>query len=420
MDDKAFFTKILGLKAPWYIARVEINEKRTRIDIWVEHEKDIVVRCPECDKFCSVYDHSPERVYRHLNVCQMATYIHVRLPRANCPTHGIKQIVSDFGENGSDMTYEFEKFIIDICKECSTEAVSRLFEISWDRCWNALNRSVERGRSRKPVVIPTVLGVDEKSFTRGHKYETIVTDIRNGTVEFICDNREQKSLEAYFKMFTKEQLSTVKAIAMDMWSPFFAAAKAYIPDADKKIVFDRFHAMQYMLKAVDATRKSEHKMLKENGDDTLKGSRYIWLWNEENIPEWRKEDYYALKALDLKTSKACAIKDNLRHLWDFKYEKNMRKYFEKWYFWATHSRIAPVNAAAKTLKTHINNIVTYATHQITNALGESINAKIEKVKRMACGFRNRDNYKTAIYFHCGGLDLYPNPSVKQCLRYRLA
>ena len=56
---------------------------------------------------------------------------------------------------------------------------------------------------------------------------------------------------------------------------------------------------------------------------------------------------------------------------------------------------------------HLENIVTYARHRITNALGESLNSKIEKVKRLACGFRNRINYKIAIYFHCGGLDLMP-------------
>jgi hypothetical protein len=95
MDDKEFLTKILKLKAPWYIARVEINDMKTRIDVWVEHEENIVVGCPECDEFRSIYDHSPERVYRHLNICQMFTYIHVRLPRADCPEHGIKQIVSD-------------------------------------------------------------------------------------------------------------------------------------------------------------------------------------------------------------------------------------------------------------------------------------------------------------------------------------
>lgn len=277
------------------------------------------------------YDHSPERVYRHLNVCQMATYIHVRLPRVNCPTHGVKQIVSEFGENGSDMTYSYEEFIINISKECSVEAVGRLFSLSWDRVWNAVERAVARGKERKPHAIPKRMGVDEKSFARGHKYETIVTDIDNGTVEAVYDNREQKSLEAYYQQFTKEELASVQAVSMDMWDPFIAATKAYIPDAGKKIVFDRFHAMQYMLKVVDKNRQAEHKKLKESGNDLLKGTKYIWLWNEENVPEYRKEEYKALRAKDLKTSKACTIKDNLRHLWSCQDEKSMRAYFDKWH-----------------------------------------------------------------------------------------
>ncbi|MDG5817172.1 ISL3 family transposase [Chitinispirillales bacterium ANBcel5] len=420
MNDKTLFEKILGLNEPWFITTVKVDEQQQRVDIWVDHEMNIEVRCPVCDHFCAVYDHSPERVYRHLNVCQMTTFIHVRLPRSNCKEHGIKQIVSEFGENGSDMTYQFEAFIIDISKECSVKAVAQLFSLSWDRCWNAVERAVARGKARKPRVIPERIGVDEKAFARGHKYETIVTNIDKGTVEYVCDDREQKSLEAYYLQFTEKELAEVKAIAMDMWRPYMAATKKCIPGAEKKIVFDRFHAMQYVNKAVDKTRKSEHKKLMAEGDQTLKRTKYLWLWNEENVPEWRKEEYRALKAMDLKTARACAIKDNLRHLWDYKYEANMRKYFDSWYFWATHSRIKPIKDAAKTLKTHIDNIVTYAKHRITNALGESINAKVEKVKRMASGFRSRTNYITAIFYHCGGLDMYPYPPPAPCLRYRMS
>ena len=79
----------------------------------------------------------------------------------------------------------------------------------------------------------------------------------------------------------------------------------------------------------------QHIVVYRTINQTLK---YICLWNEENVPEWRKEDYYALKALDLKTSKACAIKDNFRYLCNYKYEACMRKYFDKWYFWTTHKQ----------------------------------------------------------------------------------
>ena len=418
MDEKTFYTKILGLKLPWFVKQVIMDEAGQRIDIYVDHEKEIRVRCPECKEFYGMYDHAPERVYRHLNTCQLETYIHVRPPRVNCPKHGVKQIDSELGENGSEITYAFEGLVIRVAQECNIEATARLCGIGWDGSWNALERAVERGRQRKEHRIPGCIGVDEKSIAKGHKYETLVYDNAAGTVEFVCDDRGQASLEAYYRQFTKEELACVESVSMDMWDPYIAATKAYVPGAENKIVFDRFHVMKYVLKAVDDVRKSEHRELSEKGEDVLKGTRYMWLWSEENIPQWLRGEFDALRAKDLCVCRAWAIKENLRHLWNYRYEALMRKYFKQWYFWAMHSRLEPIKKAAKTVKAHIDNIVTYARHRITNALGEAINGKIEKVKRMACGFRNRSHYRTAIYFHCGGLDLFPKPPVHPTLCFR--
>ena len=341
-----------------------------------------------------------------------------RPPRVNCPKHGVKQIDSEMGENGSDMTYAFESLVIRVAQECNVEATARLCGLGWEGSWNALERAVERGRQRKKHRIPSRIGVDEKSIAKGHKYETLVYDNDAGTVEFVCDDRGKESLEAYYRQFTKEELTCVESVSMDMWDPYIAATKAYVPGAEKKIVFDRFHVMKYILKAVDDVRKSEHRELSESGEEVLKGTRYLWLWSEENIPQWRRGEFEELRAKDLRVCRAWAIKENLRHLWNYRYETPMRKYFKRWYFWATHSRLEPIKKAAKTVKTHIDNIVTYARHRITNALGEAINGKIEKVKRMACGFRNRSHYRTAIYFHCGGLDLFPKHPANQTLCFK--
>ena len=407
MDDKLLYTKILGINLPWFVKDVVVNDQDQRIDIFINQEPNIRVRCPECCNYYAMYDHAPERIFRHLDTCQMRTYIHARLPRVNCPTHGVKQIVSEFGENGSQMTYAFESHVIKVIQECSIEATGRLCDLSWDQGWNALERAVTRGLNRKERRVPSRIGVDEKSIARGHKYETLVYDIDAGTVEYVSDDRGQESLAGYYKQFTSAELEQVKAVAMDMWDPYIAATREHVPNADQKIVFDRFHIMNHVLKAVDNVRKIEHRELNEAGDPILKGTRYLWLWNAENVPDWRQEEFDTLKSQDLKICRAWAIKENLRHLWDYAYEANMRKYFKRWYFWATHSRLVPIKKAAQTLKDHIGNIVTYARHRITNALAEGINTKIEKIKRMACGFRNRTHYRMAIYFHCGGLDLFP-------------
>ncbi|MCP4649768.1 MAG: ISL3 family transposase [PVC group bacterium] len=418
MDDKRLYSKLLGLQDPWFISDIEFNESDERIDIHVKHHNPIVVTCPVCRNSYAPYDHGPERVFQHLNTCQFKTFVHVRLPRVKCPTHGVRQILSEFGESGSDKTFAFESYLIDLAKECSIQAVSRLTGVSWDRLWHVVDRSVARGFKRKKQRLPIRIGVDEKSFAKGHTYETLVYDINKGTVEYVGDYRNQQSLEAYFRTFSYKERNAVEAVTMDMWDPYIAATKLHIPDALNKIIFDRFHVMKIITDAVDKVRREEHKELRKQNVDVLKGTRYLWLWARENVPPWRLPKFKELQNLDLKVCRAWAIKENLRHFWDYSNNMWAAKFFDKWYRWACHCRLEPIMKAAKTIKRHYKNIATYIRHRITNALGESLNGKIEKVKRLACGFRNREHYKTAIYFHCGGLDLYPKPPVIKTLQWK--
>ena len=116
--------------------------------------------------------------------------------------------------------------------------------------------------------------------------------------------------------------------------------------------------MKHVLEAVDEVRKAEHRDLRESGEQTLKDTRYLWLWSEENIPLWRREEFEALGDKDLKVCRAWTIKESVRHMWGYRYEANMRKYFKSWYFLATHSRLEPIKKVAKMIKRHIDNIVT--------------------------------------------------------------
>lgn len=257
MNDKELYTQILGIKFPWYIESVEMDKSSKRVDIYVSHLSGMEMPCPVCDKYCPVYDHMPERILRHLDTCQLKTYVHVRFPRIKCEEHGIKQTDSDLNDGRSEMTYEFENYVLNLEKECNLTSVQRLTGISWDQGYNAMDRAVHRGFSRKVDKIPKRLGVDEKSFAKGHKYETLVYDHDKGTVEYVADNRQLSSLEEYYKRFTQEELTEVETVTMDMWDPYIAATRNYVPDSEKKIVFDRFHVMQIISTAVDKVRRME-------------------------------------------------------------------------------------------------------------------------------------------------------------------
>lgn len=407
MEDTTLYAMLLGLTPPWRVTRVQVNLDSQRIDVWVEEAPGTKFPCAACRQPAGVYDHTREQVWRHLDTCQCRTFVHARLPRTACPTDGIKQILAPWAEPRSHVTRPFESRVIDTLKECDVTGAMRLVGTRWDETWGVLERAVERGRARKPKRVPERLGIDEKSVGKGHDYETLVCDLEQGTVEYVVDERTQESLERYYQQFTPEELAAVQAIAMDMWDPYIAATRAWVPDAAAKIVFDRYHATTQVTKAVDQVRRQEHKALTARGDDRLKRTKYLWLRNEEHVPDWRRDEFDALKSAELKTSRAWAIKEALRAFWEYVYPKCAAKHFAAWYFWATHSRLAPMIAAAKTLKRHLPNLMTYFKHRITNATTEGINSKIQLIKLMACGYRNREHYKLAIYFHCGGLDLYP-------------
>jgi len=410
MRDTEFYQQLLGLHDPWSVTKVELDAAAGRVDVWIEDRSGSKWSCPECGKKASVYDHSDERVWRHLNTCQFGTYIHSRLPRIRCPEHGVRQVPAPWTEPGSRFTLLYENWVIDVLKECDVTGATHLTDTSWYEAWSVMDKAVQRGLSRKKKRIPDYLGIDEKSFAKRHRYETVVCDLKTGTVEAVLDNRRQDSLEGYYSQFSKDELQGVTAIAMDMWDPYIAATKQFVPGAQEKIVFDRFHVIRQVTEAVDTVRRHEHKLLMAQGEEFLKGTKHLWLMNEEHIPEWRKGEFDEIRKRKLKTAKAWAIKESLRHLWDYRYPKNAAKYFKRWYFWATHSRLKPMIKAAKTLKRHLSNILTYFKHRITNAVTEGLNSKIQTIKQMACGFRNRQHYRKAILFHCGGLDLYARVS----------
>lgn len=412
MKDTELYQAMLGLKDPWRVREVVLDVSGGRVDVWIEDRSGVKWSCPECGQKGPVYDHSEERVWRHLDTCQFGTYLHARMPRIKCPSHGVKQVHVPWAEPGSRFTLLYENLVIDTLKECDVTGASNLTGTSWDEAWGIMERAVARGLGRKRQTVPLYLGIDEKSFDKRHRYETIVCDLNRGTVECVLEERMQESLEDYHGQFSREELDQIKAVAMDMWDPYIAATKDLVPKAEKKIVLDRFHVTRYVTETVDKVSRQEHKILKDQGDDTLKGTRFLRIMNVENVPEWRKEEFSIIRQMNLKTGRAWAIKESLKEFWDYRYPKNAEKYFKRWYFGATHSRLAPIAEAAKTLKRHLPNILTYFKHHITNAVAEGPNSKIQKIKQMACGYRNRTHYRKAILFHCGGLDLYAGSPFK--------
>ena len=407
MKDTELYAQILGINPPFNVARVELQTAKGNVSIWVEHEPGARFACPECERSCSLYDHAEERTWRHLDTCQLQTLLHARVPRVNCSEHGIRQARVPWAEPKSRFTLLFERFAIDVMLQTDGSGAARILGLSWDEVQHLKERAVKRGRARKTHVLPRRIGLDEKAIAKGHSYLTITCDLDRGTVEHLADDRTMESVASYFSTFSGAELAGIEAVAMDMWMPFFQVVSMAVPDAQSKIVFDPFHVVMQATKAVDLIRRRESRELAAQGIRTLIGTKHLWLYGRENVPRKRRIEFAALKRAKLKTARAWALKEMLRELWSCNDHRAAERLHAKWHTWAMRSRLAPMKQVARMVQRHLPNILTYYVHRITNAVSEGINSAIQTIKKRAFGFRNPDNFKTAIYFHCGGLDLYP-------------
>jgi transposase len=375
------FTQLLALERPWAVEEVILDAKDESIGIFLRHRGNARFRCPKCGAVLPLYDHTAPRKWRHLDHGSWLTLVFARVPRVACLFHGIQRVRLPWAFPGSRFTLGFEKHAIDTLLEADVLGASRLLRLSWDETWGLMKRAVDRGLKAKRRRVISHLGVDEKSVAKRHRYMTLVGDLDRGTIEFVSFDRKKGSLDAFYQSLSSKQLAGIRAVAMDMWDPYVSSTLEYVPDAANKIVFDRFHVMKHMLEAVDSVRKAEHRTLQSEDDDTLKGTKYFWLFSEENLPEQYAERFVHLRRLHLKTGRAWAIKESLRDLWNYQRKGWARRHWQAWHAWAIRSRLKPVVKVARMIKAHLENVLTYCEHRITNATIEGLNSKIQTVKK---------------------------------------
>lgn len=407
------YSQLLGLVKPWHITNIDLNVVEQRVDVFIEWPAGKPVRCPECNKICSTKDLREERIWRHLDTMQFQTYLHCRVPRSNCPSHGIKTITVPWGEANTRWTLLFEAFALAVMEQVpSISRAAHLLHMSWDQVHAIRKHAVQRGMKRRTVEKVSYLGIDEKSFRSGSSCITILNDLEGERVLEVAETKSKEAARAVYSAIPEQARGGVRAVAMDMTAAYETVTREMFPKAE--VVYDKFHVEQMLNKAVDHVRRKEHKSLLAQGIDIFRHTRYVWLkrperWTEKQEQQFRDVEaaFTAGKFAQTKVGRVWNIKEMFRRFWNYWYPANAGHYFQRWYFWATHSRMKPVIAVAKTLNAHLHGLLAYFRHRITNSVSEGMNAKIQQLKAGARGFRSFANYRIAILFSCGKLNMYP-------------
>lgn len=149
---------------PWQVKAVELKLADKKVEIERSWQWGAAARCPVCGKDCSLHDCAPERTGRHWDTRPFATLIRARVPRADCPDHGVKTRAAP----GGRFPLLFERFAVDVLlASASVSQGGELLGIGWDTAQEIMRRAVERGLARRQLEGLAHLGMDEKSFKRG-------------------------------------------------------------------------------------------------------------------------------------------------------------------------------------------------------------------------------------------------------------
>lgn len=399
---------LLGLDEDWNVESVELSVKQKRVCVALKHVGAGRVLCPLCSALCPKADHASEREWRHLDTMQFETVLKARVPRANCPSCGVKTLEVPWAGKHSPYTWHFEAFAVAVLEGASsTSEASDLLGIGWDGAQRIMDRAVSRGLAKREIKGIKHVGIDEKSFKRGQSYITTLNEVnaQSARVIEVVEGRTHQAATELLRKIPEKERADVEAVAMDMWEPFLKAVGEVLPEAD--VVHDKYHVSTYLNTAVDQVRRAENKRLMSEGDDTLKGSKYQWLRTYKDGRSSEAVSFRFLHQLDLKTSKAWHYKEDFRHFWNYHSLAAAVSFYEGWRKAVMRSRLEPLKKVARTIDAHWRGIINYIKHRITNAVSEGLNAKIQVIKSSARGFRSFINYRIRILFHLGKLDLKP-------------
>lgn len=401
MDMREIFTKALGINQPWFITDVNFDATAKRLDIGIDFVKGSTFRFEQEGVIgqYKAYD-TVQKEWRHLNFFEHECYLNARVPRIKTPDDKVHLILPAWSGLQNGFTLLFEALILQLCKGMPVHQVSQLIKISDYKIWSILDKYTETTRGLSDYSTVTKLGMDETSIAKGHDYVSLFVDLEKKKTIFVTEGKNSATVKTFIEDFKdhKGDANNVTDVSCDMSPAFIKGIKENLPEA--KITFDKFHILKPINEAVDEVRRQEAAK-----NPLLKGSRYIFLKNEKNLTSSQREkkEELRLSTLNARLFRALNLRESFQQIYVAPTEESFEKLLSKWYFWATHSKLEPMQKVAKTIKNHWDGIIQWKKSQINNGILEGLNSVVQAAKRRARGYK-LNHFKTIVYLITGGLD----------------
>jgi transposase len=337
-----------------------------------------------------------QRRWRHLDAWNIRTMVFAPLRRVRCRRCGVRVEAVPWARPGGRMTRPMEEEILSRARDCSIQGVSRQLDVHWTTVMRLMEKRVMEvadKRFRRPL---RRIGVDEVSYGKGHnKYLTLVWDHDQGQVVWIARGREQETLEAFFRKLGPRRSHNLKCVTMDMAHGYINAAREHAPQAD--IVFDRFHIERHLTDAVNEVRKQEFWRHEGRWREVIRGKKFLLLKKRRRL-HWRhRPELDAVLRLNRRLNSAYVLKEQFDLVWRFRIRSHMADELQRWHRMLRWKRLKPLQNFWKMIEHHMDGVLAWSRHRLTNAPLEGNNARIRGISQRGHGYRNPENLMVVIY-----------------------
>ena len=393
------FNKLLRLQGA-FVQAVQFGPEVTRVTV---AKRARLCRCPHCGYATRARYDRRRCWWRHVALGKQRVVIEGWLSRVDCPVHGVVTEAVPWAAAGSRFTRDFEDLVAWLAREMNKTAVSRMMRVAWVTVGEIIERVVERTLDSKRLEELFVIGLDEVSYRKGHKYISVVADHRTGEPAWIGEGRSQETVGKFFDELGPEQSQKLEFVTMDMSSSFIAAVRERAPQAE--IVFDPFHVVKLANEAVHDVRRSEARQRPGSDEaDVLKGSRWALLKAPENLTRKERLRLSEVAALNQRVYRAYLLKEELRALY-WCSPRRAGEHLDSWLCWASRSKLKPFVKLARTIRAHRDGIIAAVDLGLSNGRMEGLNNKIGVIKRRAYGFHSAAALIAMIFLCCAKITL---------------
>jgi len=382
----------------------EVREEAGELVAYIERIEVRPLICGECSRRTRrIHSRRHERRWKDLRVRDQGLVLAYAPVRVKCPACGPRMEHLPWAGRWQRITQALSLAIARLSKVLSWKKTATHFGVDWKTVFSAVKTAVHRGlqvRVWKPL---RVIGIDEVSRSKGQRYLTLVYDLERRRLVWIGENRDAETMKKFFEWLGARRAHAILIVCCDMWAAYLKAVRDNLPGA--LVVFDRFHVVQHLNRAVDDVRRQCWREMTGQEKSAFKRTRWLWLKNPWNLLRQEKRRLSELCRKNLPIVRAYLMKEAFQRFWDYKSPGWSKPYLKQWLWWASHSRLEPFKRFARMIREHLDGILKWTQLRVSNGALEGMNNKVKEVSHRAFGFRTTEGYITAIWHGCGDLPL---------------